>query len=89
MSSRASIPGHVRIESIDMVRGVISDHHSTILHALDHAFLRTRSPSADRHRRVYLSAQKPKHELAQFLFTRGLWLIFLELVLFRCLGFSI
>ncbi|MBV9343227.1 MAG: DUF1624 domain-containing protein [Acidobacteria bacterium] len=30
--------------------------------------------------------RKTKPELSQFLFTRGLWLIFLELTLFRCLG---
>jgi uncharacterized membrane protein len=29
--------------------------------------------------------KKTKRELSRFLFTRGLWLIFLELVLFRCL----
>jgi uncharacterized membrane protein len=33
-------------------------------------------------------AKKSKRELSQFLFTRGLWLIFLELTLFRCLGFQ-
>jgi uncharacterized membrane protein len=30
--------------------------------------------------------RKSKRELSRFLFTRGLWLIFLELVLFRCFG---
>ena len=36
---------------------------------------------------AYLSMRKKtKRELSQFLFTRGLWLIFLELTLFRCLG---
>ncbi len=36
---------------------------------------------------AYLSLRKKsKRELSQFLFTRGLWLIFLELTLFRCLG---
>ncbi len=36
---------------------------------------------------AYLSLRKKsKRELSRFLFTRGLWLIFLELVLFRCLG---
>src|SRR5258708_36038899 len=38
---------------------------------------------------AYLSLRKKsKRELSQFLFTRGLWLIFLELTLFRCLGFQ-
>src|ERR1700726_4965285 len=36
---------------------------------------------------VYLSLRrKSKLELSRFLFTRGLWLLFLELTLFRCLG---
>jgi uncharacterized membrane protein len=36
---------------------------------------------------AYLSLRKKsKSELSRFLFTRGLWLIFLEVVLFRCLG---
>ena len=35
---------------------------------------------------AWLSLRKqPRSELSRFLFTRGLWLIFLELVLFRCL----
>jgi uncharacterized membrane protein len=38
---------------------------------------------------AYLSLQrKSKRELSRYLFTRGLWLIFLELTLFRCLGFT-
>jgi uncharacterized membrane protein len=38
---------------------------------------------------AYLSLRrKSKRELSQFLFTRGLWLIFLELTLFRCFGFQ-
>jgi uncharacterized membrane protein len=38
---------------------------------------------------AHLSLQrKSKRELSRFLFTRGLWLIFLELTLFRCLGFQ-
>src|SRR3984893_2035132 len=100
----------VRIESIDVVRGVIM-----ILMALDHVrdffgnsgfnptdpaqttiplfftrwvthfcapvfFLLTGTGA-------YLSLRrKSKRELSQFLFTRGLWLIFLELTLFRCFG---
>jgi uncharacterized membrane protein len=36
---------------------------------------------------AYLSLRtKSKHQLSQFLLTRGLWLIFLDLTLFRCLG---
>lgn len=36
---------------------------------------------------AYLSLRKkPIRDLSAFLFTRGLWLIFLELTLFRCLG---
>jgi uncharacterized membrane protein len=36
---------------------------------------------------AYLSLRKKsKPELSKFLFTRGVWLIFLELTLFRCLG---
>ena len=30
--------------------------------------------------------RKPKSELSKFLFTRGLWLFFLEIVVVRCLG---
>lgn len=38
---------------------------------------------------AYLSLRKKsKRELSRFLFTRGLWLIFLELTLFRCLAFQ-
>jgi uncharacterized membrane protein len=38
---------------------------------------------------AYLTLRrKSKRELSRFLFTRGLWLIFLELTLFRCLGFQ-
>src|ERR1700684_2205647 len=36
---------------------------------------------------AYLSLRKKsKRELSRFLFTRGLWLIFLEVVVVRCLG---
>jgi uncharacterized membrane protein len=36
---------------------------------------------------AYLSLRrKSRRELSQFLFTRGLWLIFLELTVFRCFG---
>jgi uncharacterized membrane protein len=38
---------------------------------------------------AYLSlGRKSKSQLSRFLFTRGLWLIFLELTVFRCLGFQ-
>ncbi len=99
-----------RIESVDIVRGVIM-----ILMALDHVrdffgngaisptnlnqttaalfftrwithfcapvfFLLTGTGA-------YLSLKrKSKRELSRFLFTRGLWLIFLEIGIFRCLG---
>ena len=102
----------VRIESIDVVRGVIM-----ILMALDHTrdffgvpgvsptdpatttiplfftrwithfcapvfFLLTGTGA-------YLSLRKKsKGELSRFLFTRGLWLIFLELTVTRCLGWQ-
>jgi uncharacterized membrane protein len=102
----------VRIESIDVVRGVIM-----ILMALDHVrdffgnsgfnptdpatttiplfftrwithfcapvfFLLTGTGA-------YLSlGRKSKRELSRFLLTRGLWLIFLELTITRCLGWQ-
>ncbi len=102
----------VRIESIDVVRGVIM-----IFMALDHTrdffgvpgvsptdpatttiplfftrwithfcapvfFLLTGTGA-------YLSLRKKsKGELSRFLFTRGLWLIFLELTVTRCLGWQ-
>src|SRR4029077_3939940 len=105
----SGVAKRVRIESIDVVRGVIM-----ILMALDHVrdffgypgvnptdpatttiplfftrwithfcapvfFLLTGTGA-------FLSLRrKSKSELSRFLFTRGLWLIFLELVLFRCL----
>ena len=38
---------------------------------------------------AYLSLRrKPAGELSRFLFTRGLWLIFVELVILRCLGYQ-
>ena len=102
----------VRLESIDVVRGVVM-----ILMALDHTrdffgnlgfnptdpatttiplfftrwithfcapvfFLLTGTGA-------YLSLRKKsKRELSRFLFTRGLWLIFLELVVVRCFGWQ-
>jgi uncharacterized membrane protein len=108
----SAAPKRVRIESIDVVRGVIM-----ILMALDHVrdffgnsafnptdpatttvplfftrwithfcapvfFLLTGTGA-------YLAlAKKTKKELSGFLFTRGLWLIFLELTVTRCLGWQ-
>jgi len=108
-----SVPAkRVRIESVDVVRGVIM-----ILMALDHVrdffgnpgvnptdpatttvalfftrwithfcapvfFLLTGTGA-------YLSLlKKSKRELSRFLFTRGLWLIFLEFTVTRCLGWQ-
>src|SRR5208282_3722686 len=109
IAESARVP-RFRIESIDVVRGVIM-----ILMALDHTrdffgnasvgptdltqttiplfftrwithfcapvfFLLTGTGA-------YLSLRKKsKRELSQFLFTRGLWLIFLEVTVTRCLG---
>jgi len=102
----------VRLESIDVVRGVIM-----ILMALDHvSHSATNSglnPTDPATRAVplfvtrwithfcapvfflltgtgaYLSLRKQtQRELSRFLFTRGLWLIFLELTVTRCLGWQ-
>ena len=102
----------VRIESIDVVRGVIM-----ILMALDHtrdffgnSGLNPTNPATTTvplfftrwithfcapvfflltGTGAYLSLRKKsKAELSRFLFTRGLWLIFLELVVSRCLGWQ-
>lgn len=106
-------PKPPRIESIDVLRGVIM-----ILMALDHTrdffgvpginpvdpaqttiplfftrwsthfcapvfFLLTGTGA-------YLSRRKKsKHELSRFLLTRGLWLIFLEIVAVRCLELAV
>src|SRR5580693_6263327 len=106
--AESAVARRVRIESIDVVRGVIM-----ILMALDHVrdffcnsgfnptdpatttiplfftrwithfcapvfFLLTGTGA-------FLSLRKKsKRELSRFLVTRGLWLIFLEVVLFRC-----
>ena len=111
-TAEPAVGKRVRIESIDVVRGVIM-----ILMALDHArdffansgvnptdpatttiplfftrwithfcapvfFLLTGTGA-------YLSLRKKsKGGLSRFLFTRGLWLIFLELVVVRCLGWQ-
>jgi uncharacterized membrane protein len=101
-----------RIESVDVVRGVIM-----IIMALDHARdffgipgqnptdLSTASAALFLTRWItffcapvfflltgtgaYLSLRrKTRPELARFLFTRGVWLIFLELVVLRCLAYQ-
>jgi uncharacterized membrane protein len=58
----------VRLESIDIVRGVI-----TVLSTGAYLSLR----------------RKSKRESSRFLFTRGLWLIFLEGVVTRCFGWQL
>jgi uncharacterized membrane protein len=102
----------VRLESIDVLRGVIM-----VLMALDHvrdffgkSGLNPTNPATTTiplfftrwvthfcapvfflltGTGAYLSLRKrSKRELSQFLFTRGLWLIFLELVVVRCLGWQ-
>src|ERR1700733_224595 len=102
----------VRIESIDVVRGVIM-----ILMALDHvrdffgnSGLNPTDPATTTVPLFFTrwithfcapvfflltgtgaflsSRQKTKRELSRFLFTRGLWLIFLELTVTRCLGWQ-
>lgn len=111
-NTSATPVGSFRIESVDVLRGVVM-----ILMALDHTrdFLGVPgiSPTDPAQTTVplfftrwithfcapvfflltgtgaYLSLhRKSKRQLSQFLFTRGLWLIFLELTLFRCLGFQ-
>jgi len=102
----------VRIESIDVVRGVIM-----ILMALDHtrdffgnSGLNPTDPATTTiplfftrwithfcapvfflltGTGAYLSLRKKtKSELSRFLFTRGVWLIFLEVTVTRCLGWQ-
>src|SRR5580693_5348093 len=106
---KAPVATRMRIESVDLLRGIVM-----ILMAIDHTrdffgfsvnptnlavttvplfftrwithfcapvfFLLTGTGA-------YLSlGRKSKPELSKFLFTRGLWLIFVELVPLRCLG---
>ena len=102
----------VRIESVDVVRGVIM-----IIMALDHVREFFSNPGFDptdlartnvplfftrwithfcapvffllTGTGAYLSLRKQSQvQLSRFLFTRGLWLIFLELVVVRCLGWQ-
>ncbi len=106
------IPNRSRIESVDVVRGVIM-----ILMALDHTRdffgipgqnptdLATTTPALFFTRWIthfcapvfflltgtgaYLSLRrKSPSELSRFLFTRGLWLIFLEVVILRCFAYQ-
>jgi uncharacterized membrane protein len=109
-AATAVAPARFRLESVDVVRGVIM-----ILMALDHTrdfFGQTSfSPTDPTQTTIplfftrwithfcapvfflltgtgaYLSLRKKsKGELSKYLFTRGLWLIFLEITVFRCLG---
>jgi uncharacterized membrane protein len=108
----SGVTKRVRIESIDVVRGVIM-----ILMALDHvrdffgnSGLNPTDPATTTialfftrwithfcapvfflltGTGAYLALRKKsKPELSRFLFTRGLWLIFLELTVTRCLGWQ-
>jgi uncharacterized membrane protein len=112
MAGETAAVARRRIESIDIVRGVIM-----ILMALDHVrdfFGNSGLNPTDPARTTvllfftrwvthfcapvfflltgtgaYLSLRKKsKRELSQFLFTRGLWLIFLEVGVYRCLGWQ-
>jgi uncharacterized membrane protein len=101
----------VRVESVDLVRGIIM-----ALMAIDHIrdyFGARVNPTDPATASVALFftrwvthfcapvfffligtgaflalRRKSQGELSRFLFTRGLWLIFLELTLFRCLGWQ-
>jgi uncharacterized membrane protein len=105
--AEAVTPQRTRLESVDLLRGVIM-----ILMALDHTrdfFGRPGSPTnlATASAALFFTRwvtnfcapvfflltgtgawlslrKRTRPELSRFLFTRGLWLIFLELVLFRC-----
>jgi uncharacterized membrane protein len=108
----SAVTKRVRIEAVDVVRGVIM-----ILMALDHVrdFFGVPgvSPTNPANTTIplfftrwvthfcapvfflltgtgaYLSLRKKtKRELSRFLFTRGLWLIFLEVVVVRCFGWQ-
>jgi uncharacterized membrane protein len=112
IESAAVAPKRVRIESIDVVRGVIM-----IIMALDHvrdffgySGLNPTNPATTTYALfftrwithfcapvfflltgtgAYLALRrKSKSELSRFLFTRGLWLIFLEIVVTRCFGWQ-
>jgi uncharacterized membrane protein len=110
--SEAVTPPRVRLESVDVVRGVIM-----ILMALDHTRDFFGMPGANpvdmssttvalfftrwvthfcapvffllTGTGAYLSLKKRSTgDLSRFLFTRGVWLIFLELVVLRCLSYQ-
>ena len=97
-----------RIESVDVVRGLImiimaldhtrdffgnsrgrshraGEHHAcAVFHLLDHPRRCPRLLSPHRHRRAFLALGKmSKAALARYLDRRGVWLIFLELVVMR------
>jgi len=106
-----AIGKRVRIESVDVLRGVVM-----ILMALDHVrdfFAPGLSPTnlTQTTTALFLTRwithfcapvfflltgtgaylalrRKSNRELSRFLFTRGLWLIFVELVLLRCFGWQ-
>src|ERR1700687_2322177 len=109
-AAAAVVPTRFRLESVDLLRGVIM-----ILMALDSTrdfFGQTAfSPTDPTQTTIplfftrwithfcapvfflltgtgaYLSLRKKSNrKLSKYLFTRGLWLIFLEITLFRCLG---
>jgi len=112
MSAPAPAPDRRRIESVDLLRGVIM-----ILMALDHVRDFFGMPGADptdlatttvplfftrwvthfcapvffllTGTGAYLAlTRKTVPQLSRFLLTRGLWLIFLDLVVLRCFGFQ-
>lgn len=109
--AEVAIGKRARIESVDVLRGVVM-----ILMALDHVrdfFAPGLSPTnlVQTTASLFLTRwithfcapvfflltgtgaylalrRKSRPELSRFLFTRGLWLIFVELVLLRCLGWQ-
>ena len=66
------------------------DHDDrAVLHALDHALLRAGVLPADRDRRPAVAGSKGAHRrLSRYLLTRGLWLVFLEPIVVRCLVYQ-
>jgi uncharacterized membrane protein len=110
--SASATPGRVRVESVDVVRGVIM-----IIMALDHTRdffgIPGQNPTdlANASAALFLTRwithfcapvfflltgtgaflslrRKSPSELSRFLFTRGLWLIFLEVVVVRCFAYQ-
>ena len=111
-TTTAARPARVRIQSVDVVRGLIM-----LIMALDHTREYFTSPAISPTDLTHASAalfltrwithfcapvfflltgtgaflslrRKSRSELSRFLFTRGLWLIFLEIVVTRCLGWQ-